>query len=53
MFPVFQDAAEGEAQEEVLRDMGGVAELLPLTEGRAHDLASETGEIIKELKNGI
>ena len=30
-----------------------VARLLPLTEGRAHDLAAETGEIIKELKNGI
>ena len=27
--------------------------LLPLTEGRAHDLAAETGEIIKELNNGI
>ena len=30
MFPVFQHAAQGEAQEEVLGDMGGVAELLPV-----------------------
>ncbi len=42
------------AQRELLsRAEERVARLLPLTEGRAHDLAAETGEIIKELKNGI
>lgn len=42
------------AQRELLsRADERISQLLPLTEGRAHALAAETGEIIKELNNGI
>ena len=42
------------AQRELLaRADDRISRLLPLTEGRAHELAAETGEIIKELNNGI
>lgn len=45
MFPVFQDAAEGEAQEEVLGDMGGMAELLPVGDpGGGRSVGEQTKE---------
>ena len=42
------------AQRELLsRAEEHISRLLPLTEGEAHVLAAETGEIIKELNHGI